>query len=204
MADTIVVINPNATQAVTDGIDAAMAPLRLDGGAAGVMVAPTPGLKSDDQIFGYFARVFEALGDGTPLVYQDYPQSTGVFASVALLNRPVDTFPALVMLKHEDCPGLGKLSRIRRTAEIDGRRRISILCGNGGLYLPQELARRHRLRRHPRPRPHPDGGRRGRADRPDRAPGTPAGRAGLRLISTAPALTQRPSSFDRLRVSPSC
>ena len=142
MADTIVVIHPNATQAVTDGIDAAMAPLRLDGGAAGVMVAPTPGLKSDDQIFGYFARVFEALGDGTPPVYQDYPQSTGVFASVALLNRPVDTFPALVMLKHGDCPGLGKLSRIRRTAEIDGRRRISILCGNGGLYLPQELARR--------------------------------------------------------------
>lgn len=118
-----------------------LAKAAMDGGAAGVMVAPTPGLKSDDQVFGYFARVFEALGEGIPLVYQDYPQSTGVFASVALLNRLVDTFPALVMLKHEDCPGLGKLSQIRRTAEIDSRRRISILCGNGGLYLPQELAR---------------------------------------------------------------
>lgn len=32
MADSIVVINPNSTQAVTDGIDAAMAPLRISGG----------------------------------------------------------------------------------------------------------------------------------------------------------------------------
>ena len=34
MADSIVVINPNSSQAVTDGIDAAMAPLRLSGGPA--------------------------------------------------------------------------------------------------------------------------------------------------------------------------
>jgi len=34
MSDSIVVINPNSSQAVTDGIDAAMAPLRLSGGPA--------------------------------------------------------------------------------------------------------------------------------------------------------------------------
>jgi 4-hydroxy-tetrahydrodipicolinate synthase len=45
-----------------------------------------------------------------------------------------------VVFKHEDCPGLTKLSRLR-AAERDGRRRLSILVGNGALYLPQELAR---------------------------------------------------------------
>jgi 4-hydroxy-tetrahydrodipicolinate synthase len=40
------------------------------------------------------------------------------------------------MLKHEDCPGLAKLSKVRA-----GSPRLSILTGNGGLYLPQELAR---------------------------------------------------------------
>jgi 4-hydroxy-tetrahydrodipicolinate synthase len=49
----------------------------------------------------------------------------------------VDDFPNLIMLKHEDCPGLAKLSRVRETQ----KRRVSILVGNGGLYYPQELAR---------------------------------------------------------------
>jgi len=44
------------------------------------------------------------------------------------------------MFKHEECPGLGKISAIRRASD-EGLRRVSILCGNGGLYLPQELAR---------------------------------------------------------------
>ena len=45
------------------------------------------------------------------------------------------------MLKHEDCPGLGKLTQVRDTAKSQNLRRVSILTGNGGLYLPQELAR---------------------------------------------------------------
>ncbi len=45
------------------------------------------------------------------------------------------------MLKHEDCPGLAKLSRVREGSGGAGTPRLSILCGNGGLYLPQELAR---------------------------------------------------------------
>ena len=75
------------------------------------------------------------------MVYQDYPQSTGVYLPVPLFHRMVDAFPRLVMLKHEDAPGLAKLSRVRREAERDGRRRVSVLVGNGALYLPQELAR---------------------------------------------------------------
>jgi 4-hydroxy-tetrahydrodipicolinate synthase len=47
----------------------------------------------------------------------------------------------MVMLKAEDCPGLGKITRIRADAERTGTRRVSILVGNGGLYFPQALQR---------------------------------------------------------------
>ena len=72
---------------------------------------------------------------------QDFPQATGVHLSVPLLNRLVDDLPQIKVLKHEDCPGLGKITRIRQSAKRDGRRRISILVGNGALYYPLELAR---------------------------------------------------------------
>ena len=46
------------------------------------------------------------------------------------------------MLKHEDCPGLAKLSSIRAASERGEVRRVSILTGNGGgLFLPEELTR---------------------------------------------------------------
>ena len=44
------------------------------------------------------------------------------------------------MLKHEDWPGLDKLTALR-AREKEGLRRLSILCGNGGLFLPHELER---------------------------------------------------------------
>ena len=72
---------------------------------------------------------------------QDYPQATGVHISVPLFNRLVDDLPQIKVLKHEDCPGLGKITRIRQSAKRDERRRVSILIGNGGLYYPLELAR---------------------------------------------------------------
>ena len=110
-------------------------------GAAGVMVAPPSTIKNEVQLISYFTEVAGAVGSSTPLVYQDFPLSTQVHISVACFNRLVDALPQLVMLKHEDWPGLRKISQIRRSAEADGRRRISILVGNGGLFLPQELAR---------------------------------------------------------------
>ena len=119
----------------------ALADAVMQAGAAGVMVAPTPGLRGDDGLFSYMESVFAALDPATPVAYQDYPQSTGVYLPVPLFHRMVDAFPRLVMLKHEDAPGLAKLSRVRREAERDGRRRVSVLVGNGALYLPQELAR---------------------------------------------------------------
>jgi 4-hydroxy-tetrahydrodipicolinate synthase len=110
-------------------------------GASAVMVAPVAGLRTDDQIFGYYRSVAAALGPDIPLIYQDYPQSTAVYLSASLFARMAEAFPSLVMLKLEDCPGLDKLTRIRAEAASAGRRRVSILAGNGGLYFPQFLRR---------------------------------------------------------------
>ena len=113
----------------------------MDTGCAGVMVAPVSGLNTEKKLYAYFAQVFDMLDPNIPVCYQDYPQSTGVHISVECFNRLVKDFPQLVILKHEDCPGLGKLTQVRDTAKSQNLRRVSILTGNGGLYLPQELAR---------------------------------------------------------------
>jgi 4-hydroxy-tetrahydrodipicolinate synthase len=112
----------------------------MDLGAAGVMVAPPGTLKTDDQIVTYYQQVVEAIGDGTPLVLQDYPQATGVQISLPVIGRIVEALPSVVMLKHEDWPGLAKITEIR-AAEARGRRRLSILCGNGGVFLAEEMQR---------------------------------------------------------------
>ena len=111
-------------------------------GASGVMVAPPSTLRSDDQIVAYFEMVSETLGPKVPWVLQDHPVATGVQMSAGVIQRILKNSPACVMLKHEDCPGLAKLSAIRAASERGELRRVSILCGNGGgLFLPEELAR---------------------------------------------------------------
>jgi 4-hydroxy-tetrahydrodipicolinate synthase len=112
----------------------------MDLGAAAVMVAPPSALKTDDQIVGYYSNVVEAIGADIPLVLQDFPLTTNVVIAPSVIGRIVETLPSVVMLKHEDWPGLAKISELR-AAEVKGRRRISILCGNGGLFLPEEMAR---------------------------------------------------------------
>ncbi len=113
----------------------------MDLGASGVMIAPTAGLKTEVQISDYFSMVFKRLGPSVPVCFQDYPLGTGVNISVPAFLHLVDEHQSLVMFKHEDWPGLKKLQQIRRACDGNSRRRISILCGNGGLYLPQELHR---------------------------------------------------------------
>jgi 4-hydroxy-tetrahydrodipicolinate synthase len=113
----------------------------MDCGAGGVMIAPAAGLKTEVQIRDYFATVFKRLGPSVPVCFQDYPLGTGVNISVPAFLQLVDDHPSLVMFKHEDWPGLKKLQQVRRACDGQARRRISILCGNGGLYLPQELHR---------------------------------------------------------------
>jgi 4-hydroxy-tetrahydrodipicolinate synthase len=113
----------------------------MDGGAAGVMVAPIVGLRTDDQIHAWTGHVCEALGPDVPLIWQDYPPTTGVFLSASLFGRIARDFPQVVVLKAEDNPVLGKITAIRRAEREEGQRRVSILAGNGGLLLPQALAR---------------------------------------------------------------
>ncbi|MBX6744476.1 MAG: dihydrodipicolinate synthase family protein [Acetobacteraceae bacterium] len=111
----------------------------MDAGAAGVMIAPTPGLRGDDAVVAYIAQAAEAVGDA-PYVLQDFPQSNGIHISPEMIRRMAED-PRLVMLKAEDWPGLDKLTAIRRLSAEGRMRRISILGGNGGLFLPHELER---------------------------------------------------------------
>jgi len=114
----------------------------MDLGAAGVMVAPPSTVRTDDQITAYFDMVNETLGAGVPWVLQDHPVATGVQMSTNVILKVLKNSPGCVMLKHEDCPGLAKLSAIRAASDKGELRRISILTGNGGgLFLPEELTR---------------------------------------------------------------
>jgi len=114
----------------------------MDLGASGVMVAPAGGLRTDEQIVSYFENVAEALGPKTPWVLQDHPLATGVVMATSVILRVIKSIPTCVMLKHEECPGLAKLSAIRAASDRGEVRRISILTGNGGgLFLPEELER---------------------------------------------------------------
>lgn len=108
-------------------------------GASGVMVAPPMGLQTDAQITGYFHNAADALGD-IPFVLQDFPLATGVQISPSVILQIVEDCPTCVMLKHEDWPGLEKISALRKASDA-GSRRISILCGNGGMFLLEELIR---------------------------------------------------------------
>ncbi|MCX7644976.1 MAG: dihydrodipicolinate synthase family protein [Rhodobacteraceae bacterium] len=117
----------------------ALAVEAMEAGAAGVLVAPAAGLRSDDQILAHFEGVAETLGR-IPWALQDFPLVTGVTIPAKVLLRIFEACPTCVMLKHEDWPGLEKISALRRASD-EGARRVSILCGNGGQFLPEELER---------------------------------------------------------------
>jgi 4-hydroxy-tetrahydrodipicolinate synthase len=110
-------------------------------GAAGVMIAPPPSLRTDDQIVGYYAQAVEAIGRDVPFVIQDYPLSIGVIMTPAVIRRIVMDNPSCVMLKHEDWPGLEKISALRAFQKDGSLRPISILTGNGALFLDFEMER---------------------------------------------------------------
>ncbi len=118
---------------------AALSTSAMDLGAAGVMVAPPGNLRTDDQIIAYFQSVTEAIPD-TPWVLQDFPLATGVQITAKVLRTIFDTCPTCKMLKAEDWPGLEKITTLR-DQEAAGARRIAILCGNAGQFLPEEMQR---------------------------------------------------------------
>jgi 4-hydroxy-tetrahydrodipicolinate synthase len=113
----------------------------MDLGAAAVMIAPPPSLRTDDQITGYYAQAVEAIGTDIPFVIQDYPLTLQVVMTPAVIRRIIQDNPSCVMLKHEDWPGLEKISTLRRFEAEGSLRRVAILTGNGGLFLDFEMER---------------------------------------------------------------
>ncbi len=118
----------------------ALTDMVMDDGAAGVMIAPPASLRNDQQIVNYYQQAADFLGD-VPFVLQDFPLVTSVTIPVSVIQAIIDKVPTCVCLKHEDWPGLAKITALRKTANEHGKRHISILCGNGGLFLPEEMAR---------------------------------------------------------------
>jgi len=113
----------------------------MEAGAAGVMIAPPSHLRHDEAIVSYFHQAVEAIGSDIPWVLQDYPQLFQVQMTPAVIRRIVTELPSCVMLKHEDWPGLEKISALRRFQKDGTLRPLSILCGNGGIFLDFEMAR---------------------------------------------------------------
>jgi 4-hydroxy-tetrahydrodipicolinate synthase len=118
----------------------ALARASMDAGAAGVMIAPPNTLRTDDQIATYYRQAAEAIGEDIPFVLQDFPLNFTVVMTPGVIRRVITENPSCVMVKHEDWPGLEKISALRNF-EKDGMRHVSILCGNGGAFLDFEVER---------------------------------------------------------------
>ena len=119
----------------------ALAHQAMQAGAAGVMIAPAPHLRTDEQIAAYFAQAVEAVGDDVPWVLQDYPLTLTVQMSVPVIAGIMRAHPSCVMLKAEDWPGLEKISALRALQAKGDLRPFSILTANGGLFLDFEAGR---------------------------------------------------------------
>jgi 4-hydroxy-tetrahydrodipicolinate synthase len=113
----------------------------MDLGAAGVMIAPPNTLRTDDAIAQYYHQASEAIGSDAPFVIQDYPLTFSVQMTPAVIRRIVTENPACAMLKHEDWPGLEKISALRAFERDGSMRHIPILCGNNALFLDFETER---------------------------------------------------------------
>ncbi|MCJ2043621.1 dihydrodipicolinate synthase family protein [Methylobacterium sp. J-078] len=113
----------------------------MDLGAAGVMIGPPNTLRTDDQVVAYYRNAAEAIGPDVPFVIQDYPLTFSVVMTPAVIRRIVTENPSCVMLKHEDWPGLDKITTLRGFEADGSMRHIAILTGNGGLFLDFEMER---------------------------------------------------------------
>src|SRR6478672_4404350 len=119
----------------------ALARESMEAGAAGVMIAPPTTLRTDDQIVAYYRQAREAIGDDVPFALQDYPLAFSVVMTPDVLRRIVSENPSCVMLKIEDWPSLEKITSVRKLEEMGEMRRVSVLTGNGGVFVNYELER---------------------------------------------------------------
>ena len=110
-------------------------------GAAGVMIAPPNTLRTDEQIINYYKDASKSIGEDIPIVLQDFPISFLVQMSPKVIRDLVGEVSAIQMLKHEDWPGLEKISALRSYEKDGSMRHLAIMCGNGGLFLDFEMSR---------------------------------------------------------------
>jgi len=110
-------------------------------GAAAVMIAPPSTLRTDDAIVQYYRQASEAIGADVPFVIQDYPLTFSVQMAPAVIRRIVQENAACAMLKHEDWPGLDKITQLRAWERDGSMRHLPILTGNNALFLDFEMER---------------------------------------------------------------
>jgi 4-hydroxy-tetrahydrodipicolinate synthase len=110
-------------------------------GAKGVMIAPPNTLRTDDSIVQYYKQASESIGADVPFVIQDYPLTFSVQMTPAVIRRIHMENPACWFLKHEDWPGLEKISQLRAWEKDGSLRRLPILIGNNALFLDFEMER---------------------------------------------------------------
>lgn len=113
----------------------------MERGAAGVMIAPPHTLRTDEQIVGYYHQAVQAIGADVPFVLQDYPLTFSVQMTPAVIRRIYTELPSCGMLKHEDWPGLEKISTLKGWVSQGAMRPLPILVGNNGLFLDYEMER---------------------------------------------------------------
>lgn len=110
-------------------------------GAAGVMIAPPNTLRTDDSVVQYYRQASEAIGADVPFVIQDYPLTFSVQMAPAVIKRIHTENPACWFLKHEDWPGLDKISTLKGWVKDGALRKLPILIGNNALFLDFEMER---------------------------------------------------------------
>jgi 4-hydroxy-tetrahydrodipicolinate synthase len=110
-------------------------------GATGVMIAPPNTLRTDDSIVQYYRQASEAIGADVPFVIQDYPLTFSVQMTPGVIKRIHTENPACWFLKHEDWPGLDKISQLKAWVKDGSLRKLPILIGNNALFLDFEMER---------------------------------------------------------------
>lgn len=101
----------------------------------GALLVGPPPVQNDDVIFAYYQRISDAVD--VPLIVHDYPTSTGIMLSPALIAQLYQQLETVEYIKLEDPPTGLKIDRVRKLAG-DG---LGIFGALGGAYAFEELDR---------------------------------------------------------------
>jgi 4-hydroxy-tetrahydrodipicolinate synthase len=104
-----------------------MARTAVEYGPAAILVGPPP-VQNDEAIFTYYRRVAEAVD--VPIILHDYPASTGIIMSPALINRLHEEVESVKYVKLEHPPTGLKIDRLDR---LTGGR-LKVFGALGGAY----------------------------------------------------------------------